>query len=166
MHCKLYTCSLRMHVFVYNPNVVFQCFYCCNFLFTLCYCHFTAYGYYSPHAAHGGRISLWISPPLPTPTPFLFVFCYVPRFLERGFPCLLREFGWVWVRNCCCCGPVKPFETLYMILVCTNKLDLTCLQLHHSYEACVCLNQSGSLCSPLVSSCSHDLLLFVPLSAC
>ncbi len=78
---------------------------------------------------------------------FFCAFCYVPRFLERGFPCLLREFGWVWVRNCCCCGPAKLFETLYMILVCTNKLDLTCLQLHHSYEACLCLNQSGSLCS-------------------
>lgn len=85
------------------------------------------------------------------------VFCvslFANVFL-RGIFLVFLENLWVWVRNCCCCGPAYPFETLYMILVCTNKLDLTCLQLHHSCEACVCLKQSGSLCTLSISPSRH-----------
>lgn len=132
---------------------MFQIFCCCNFLFFFVIAPFLPTAPIAPYAAHE-EWSLWISSPVPTPS-FLLFFCYVPRFFERGFPRRLSEFGSVWVKNCCCFGPAKPFETLYMILVCTNKLDLTCLQLHHSYEACVCFNQSDCLSTLSVSLSRH-----------
>lgn len=80
------------------------------------------------------------------PPPFCVLLC--AKVFWEGYSSLFvffREFVLGWVKNCFCCGAAKPFETLYMILVCTNKLILTCLQLHHSYKARLCLNQSGSL---------------------
>lgn len=105
--------------------------------------------------------------PMLTPTPTFFSFCFVMRqcFLRGVFLVFLENLGESGSGTVAVAGQQNTFETLYMILVCTNKLDLTCLQLHHSYEAHVCLNQSGSLCALSVSSCSRDLLLFVPLSA-
>lgn len=92
--------------------------------------------------------------PMPTPTsPFFCVFLCASVFWE-GFSLSSWRIWWVWVRDCCYCGPAKPFETLYMILVCTNKLDLTCLQLHHSYVCClsarlVMFPGFAIICSPL-----------------
>ena len=102
--------------------------------------------------------------PLPCPCHPLHFLCQ--DFL-RGVFLVFLVFRSVWVRDCCCCGLTKPLETLYMILVCTNKLDLICLQLHHSYEACECLNRSSSLCPLCVSLSRHVPMicyyLFPPL---
>lgn len=49
----------------------------------------------------------------------------------------------------------SPLSHCIWYWLCTNKPDLTCLQLHHSSKACVCLNQSCSLCMLSVSPSRH-----------
>lgn len=54
-----------------------------------------------------------------------FLACY--GFYWDFSPLLLRKLGLDQdLFLCFCCGPVNPFETLYVILGYKNKLDLTC----------------------------------------
>lgn len=55
---------------------------------------------------------------LPLPSFFPFFFPFIIRFF--------REFFFIFVEpEMLICGPIKPFESLYVILSHTNKLDLT-----------------------------------------
>lgn len=152
----------KMHINV-NMNTVhstcvdFLCIHIYSFIIPqLCFCVLQLFlllclplaATYSPHAFREGRTSLILfsSFALPTSSFLCFVTCQgFPRGVFLVLFCFFRDFAPAWVRNCFCCGAAKLFETLYMISVCTNKLILTCLQLHHSYKARMCLNQSGSL---------------------
>lgn len=130
--------SLHTHLLLYNTTVMFLC---AAIIFvivssTCCYLCFP------------WRKDLFDSLFLFCP-PYLLLFVLLrAKVFWEGYSlfCFVffRDFAPAWVRNCFCCGAAKLFETLYMISVCTNKLIMTCLQLHHSYKARMCLNQSGS----------------------
>lgn len=94
--------------------------------------------------------------PMPTPTSPFFVFFYVPVFFERGFPCLLGEFGESGSGTVAIVGQQNPLR--HCIWYWSVQINLTWL-------VCNCIIVTYAVCQP-VSSCSQDLLLFVPLSAC
>ena len=147
VHCKLY-CVLHC---VYTIPLLGS--HCSLF----CYCPFSCYSYFSPRAAHRGRISLWISPSAALSHSVFFV-CFVMFkwffflvFFAGGrgvFLIFLENFKqWFWVRNCCCCcGPAKPFETLYMTLVCANKRRLVCNYIIVTRPVCVCVCACVCVC--------------------
>lgn len=93
--------------------------------------------------------------PHPCPPPPLFMFCYVPSFLRGVFLVFLEKLGESESRTVAVVGLQSPLRHCIWYWVCTNKPDLTCLQLHHSSEACVCLNQSGSLYMLSISPSRH-----------
>lgn len=88
-------------------------------LFFFFFCHFLTYNSYCIPAVGGWGISHWVVSP------------EVSSFFLCG--CIFTDFFLValesldWAGNSCCCEPVKPIETFYVILGRTNKLDLTWL---------------------------------------